>query len=49
MDATLAQTAYVGQESLGASGAVGADEEIGAVAVGVGSAAWGRAASRTVM
>ncbi|KOT97337.1 hypothetical protein ADK87_19605 [Streptomyces sp. NRRL F-4711] len=36
MDAARAQGAYVVQECLGASGAVGPDEQVGAVAVGVG-------------
>ncbi|WP_435847184.1 hypothetical protein [Streptomyces hygroscopicus] len=42
MDATLAQGAYVVQECFGCSGAVGADEQVGAVAVGVGELGQGR-------
>ncbi|MFI9122319.1 hypothetical protein ACIGW0_23455 [Streptomyces bikiniensis] len=40
--ATLAQGAYVVQERFGSSGAVGADEENGAVAAGVGDLGQGR-------
>ncbi|MEY9834792.1 hypothetical protein ABH941_000003 [Streptacidiphilus sp. EB103A] len=36
IDAVVAQGAYVGQEGFGAARAVGADEDLGAVAVGVG-------------